>query len=628
MLYGRAQTQRHRPNSHVKLHFHPDELFVSFVSRFARLQGLDGVFDLLRDVNVHAGEFHKGDRDAITKVAAVLNVDPAQALARSFRRVDAPTSELLNLTFRERSLLRGQFRVCPACLRADIGPDLSEETALRAYARTVWSIMPVRVCPIHQMQLIGPPQSGIMHEFNQTWEPWLSEVLDCELDQPVAGKGLYEKFVACALQGDAEKPGWSGQFPLEALGMLSGYLGAAKLYGPGRRPSDCDPSDMSLATDAGFSLLLEGPDAVEALFFDLRTRPGLPQQRPQGRYGPIYDWLKRDSGAAPEFDPVRLLLRRHIMKTWPLGPGSDVLGDRVKERRLHSILTASAEYELRPSHVRNLLRDAQLEGTLDLPEFEKVYPAEKVNDILDTVSGSLSTRNAEIQLGMSRTQLETLISAGFLRYSLGGQDARRRFAQKDISEFNDRHREFPVANATGDQWPSLTIAEAARRHGKSVVEIYRLITDGALKRVYRASDLLLFSEIRIDSEELAALMLPDGRDEFMPMVAFTKELALGPDFIRELSAKGYLTIFDVLDERSRRPKVTMRKKEVNDFKTTYVSRRGLAQMNGVQVREIQNRVERAGLIPVEASADKKEFLFRVDDVRPVTGLNRGMIQRD
>lgn len=90
----------------MKLHFNPDEeLFVSFVSRFSRLQGLEGVFDLLRDLNVHVGEFHKGDRDAITRVAAVLNVDPAQALARSFRRVDAPTCELLNITFRERSLL-------------------------------------------------------------------------------------------------------------------------------------------------------------------------------------------------------------------------------------------------------------------------------------------------------------------------------------------------------------------------------------------------------------------------------------------------------------------------------------------------------------------------------------------
>jgi hypothetical protein len=131
------------------------------------------------------------------------------------------------------------------------------------------------------MQLIGPPQSGIMHEFNQTWEPWLSEVMDCELDQPVAGMGLYEEFVARALQGDAETPGWSGQFPVEALGMLSGFLGAAKLYVPGLRPSDCDPNDLSLATDAGFSLLLEGPDAVEDLFLDLRTRPGLPQQRPR-----------------------------------------------------------------------------------------------------------------------------------------------------------------------------------------------------------------------------------------------------------------------------------------------------------------------------------------------------------
>ncbi|MCC5960294.1 MAG: TniQ family protein [Rhodobacteraceae bacterium] len=614
----------------MTLQFHSDELFISHVSRFARLQGLAGVGDLLGDVGVSAGDFHKGNRHAITKVAGVLNVDPEAAFARSFRRVDAQASEFMKLTLRERWLLRARFRICPACLRADIGPDLSQRAALNAYARTAWSFAMVRVCPTHQMSVISPPETGVAHEFVQTWEPWLPEVMEGDFDQPVQGTGLYEAFVARTLEGETQAPGWLGHFPIEALGMLCEFLGTAQLYGPDLRPSDCDPSDLSLGRDAGFALLSEGPAAIEALLLSLRTRPGPPQQRPQGRYGPMYDWLKRSGGSGPEFEPMRSLLRRHILDTWPLGPGSHLLGDRITERRFHSILTASAEYDMRASHVANLLRDAQLEGALDLPEFEKIYPAGPVNDILDAVSGSLSMSRAETQLGMTRTQLETLLSAGFLRYSLGGMNARPRFSQKDISTFKEQHRKFPASRTRGHPRTDLTVAEASRQYGKSVVELYRLIVDGTLKGVSRESDSLLFSDLLINAQELATLMARDDHDdhdEFMPMYRCVKELALGPNFIRELGAKGYLDIFDVLDARSYRPKSTIPTQQVNDFVRTDVSRRRLARMNAAPVREVQKRVEKAGLVPVELSADGKESLFLVDDVLHVQGLNRGLNNR-
>ena len=169
-----------------------------------------------------------------------------------------------------------------------------------------------------------------------------------------------------------------------------------------------------------------------------------------------------------------------------------------------------------------------------MPEFERIYPAEEVDDILDSVSGSLSIRHAETQLGMTRTQLETLLKAGFLRCSLGGKNARPRFSQKDISTFNDRHRAFPLAGLQGAPRSHLTIAEASRRSGKSVVQIYRMIVEGTLKGVFRASDSLLFSEIVIDAQEIAALMTADGHDDFLPMYACVKQLALGTAFIREL----------------------------------------------------------------------------------------------
>lgn len=606
----------------MKRHFQSDETFVSFVSRSARSFGLSGAEDLVRDVGVSLGSFHKGHRDTITKVAKVLGVDPEMAFAQSFRRIDAQNTKLLNMTLREKRLLRGKLRVCPACLRSDIGPELTETTAFNAYARMAWSIAPFKVCPIHRLFLVDPPEAGVTHEFNRTWEPWFTEVFDGDYDQPAAGTGAYESFVLRTLQGSTAAPGWSGRFPLDALGMLAEFLGIAKLFGPEWKPSECNPGDASLALDAGFTILSVGPEAVEDLLQSLRTRPGRPQQRPQGRYGPIYDWLNRSSGSAPEFAPMKSLLRRHIEETWPLGPRDKVLGDFVTERKFHSVLTAADEYDLRPSHVANLLRDAKLEGNLDLPEVEKIYPADAVGDVLAAVSGSLSYTKAGVQLGMSRTELETLIAAGLIRCSLGGSSARPRFAPKDITTFNEQHRDIPVSYEGGPYRTKRTIAEASRKHGKTVVEIYRLIIDKTLQSVSRASDSLLFSEIRIDPYELASHFKVDGQEVFLTLGHCVQNLGLGRAFLHELSARGYLTILDVLDDRTHQPKQVIREKDMHDFENSYISRRRLGTLNHIKFYAVQKRLDMAGVLPVEVSGDGKEFLYLLEDILHVKGLNR------
>jgi hypothetical protein len=319
---------------------------------------------------------------------------------------------------------------------------------------------------------------------------------------------------------------------------------------------------------------------------------------------------------------MKSLLIQHILETWPLKPGRRVLGEWITDRRFHSVLTASDEYDLRPSQVANLLRDAKLEGALDLPEFERIYPTDAVDHVLAAVSGSLSYAKAEIQLGMSRTHLQTFVAAGFIQCSLGGDSARPKFAQKDIATFKDRHRDLPVVNAQRLHGSALTIAEAARKHGKSVVDIYRLIIDKTLTGVSVTSDALLFSDIRIDAEELANHFKAEGKEVFLPMVTCSKELSLGSAFIRELSTKGYLDTFDVLDERTHQRKTVMRQQDVLEFGHTFVSRRKLARLNGVKVREVQKRLDKAGLVPVEASGDGKEFLFLREDILPVEGLNK------
>jgi hypothetical protein len=59
--------------------------------------------------------------------------------------------------------------------------------------------------------------------------------------------------------------------------------------------------------------------------------------RPNKAFGPLFQKLSQDCR------PFRKLLRDRILEVWPIAPGTDLLGEVVAERRLHSVLTAAQE---------------------------------------------------------------------------------------------------------------------------------------------------------------------------------------------------------------------------------------------------------------------------------------------
>ncbi|WP_074914405.1 TniQ family protein [Celeribacter halophilus] len=550
----------------------------------------------------------------IQKISGILGTDIDRAMRQTFQRRVGQSVQLGDHLFQDQRLLRGQFRVCPACLRNDIGSDLTDITALNAYARMTWSISCFRVCPQHQLFLVHSPEPGPSHEFNQTWEAWLPETLDGELDQKSNNGALYERHVARVLAGENFPLGWSDAFPLDALGSLCEIMNAAKVFGPGRQIFDCSPIDIALAMDEGFRIFAQGRDAVIALLMDLRTRPGESQWRPQGRYGLVYEWLKRGAGAAPEYEPMKTLLREHILESWPLDTGTDVLGHRLEKRRFHSALSAAHDYGNRPQHVINLMKDAGISGTLNLPEVEQIYAATDVQNVVGAISGAISMSKAQQFLGVTRTQMQTLISAGYLTHSVGGDHARPRFSEEDITQFLERHAGFPVVQEMPWHPRGYDIASAARKYGVSVAVVYEAVLSGELSKTTRASDNLQFSEIRLNIEEADRVFGREYPKGWQTISKVSKELGISVTFLRELAEKGYLDLRGDQDDRTHQGKTVVNSDSLRAFAETYVSRRLLARRNGVQVREVQKRMDAAGIPILEHSVDGTEWIVEQDAI--------------
>ena len=95
------------------IEFHDDELFIGYLSRYARGLGLSGVFDLLLDLSVPRKGTLNGAAEDIQKICGILGTDFDRAMRQTFQRGAGQSVQLGDHLFQDQRLLRGQFRVCP-----------------------------------------------------------------------------------------------------------------------------------------------------------------------------------------------------------------------------------------------------------------------------------------------------------------------------------------------------------------------------------------------------------------------------------------------------------------------------------------------------------------------------------
>jgi hypothetical protein len=180
-------------------------------------------------------------------------------------------------------------------------------------------------------------------------------------------------------------------------------LGISQIYGKGAILGGLSGAELAVATSVGFRLLDCGPSEITAYFETLRRALGQPQDRPQARYGRIYDWLKRGAGSGPELEPLRGVLRQHILDNWPLGAGDQALDYVLTSRRLHSIRTAAKTHNLHPKRLRHLLTDTGIISETDLPDFDVLFSAGDAQEVLEQASGAVTFSAAQKRLGMTRS---------------------------------------------------------------------------------------------------------------------------------------------------------------------------------------------------------------------------------
>lgn len=212
---------------------------------------------------------------------------------------------------------------------------------------------------------------------------------------------------------------------MQAVCVFSELLGraAVRLETGGRNRAH--PEEIWAEASTGYDLSVQGPNQVRATLTRLQSKLGTPRQGPKGVFGDLHDRFARELTSEP-YGVFREIIRDHILATWPVGPGDNVMGEPVLERRLHSVRTAAEECGIDDRRLRKLLRERRIltsTASNDTDEWT-VFDAKAVKPIIEELNRMVSGIELQQLMNISRSHFESLRADGHLPPAIAAAGAK------------------------------------------------------------------------------------------------------------------------------------------------------------------------------------------------------------
>jgi hypothetical protein len=484
---SRAQLQKQEPWQPVQTPLPlrtaplPRETLPSFLSRLAAVNGVEAS-DFAVDLGFSIKRFLNLEEDAVQALASAGGLDAdevAELLSWTGTAVGDVRMAFRGEVFVSRALRNPRMRGCPVCLREDARGQ--ERTPARAMAlRGDWQLRDVSLCvrhghPLGTLWEVGTPSHryDVAARLNEVAEGVLAGAFDAEPVTP----SPYDLWLDARLE-DGRDATWLARQSLFAATTFCRLLGA-ELLRLEERP-DGDPAAwLRAAQAAGYKVARHGPEAIEAALDRLAWLANRPNDGPNKAFGRLFQKLQQDYREEPAFAPFCKLLRDRILEVWPIAPGTDLLGEVVAERRLHSVLTAAQEAGIGTAPMEQLLIEAGAIAADDpRPAARKTFVAAPHAELLaeiPTLIGSTTLRQA---MGAYQNSFDALVADGVLAPRAPGVQAAWRLQDglDLVAEVQVRATQL-AAGATG--WESLQGARA--RSGLGLDEILGAIRNGRLQ---------------------------------------------------------------------------------------------------------------------------------------------------
>lgn len=312
-------------------------------------------------------------------------------------------------TFGSRALRNPVMRGCPRCLAEDAAR-LPDEPLAVMVMRGEWQLRDAGICLRHESpltELWSVTRLDHRLDLGSRLDEIREALLSGSFDQACLEPAPYDIWLDARLENGFD-PTWLNGIPLYAATTISGLLGAELVA------AECDTTVSPahrhrLALVKGFDALKDGEDAFRGVLDWLAARANGFLDEPGKAFGNLFWKLSRDFLDDDAFAPFREILRTCILSHWPYAAGDVLLGEPVKERHLHSIVTAARETGISAFNLDAMLTEAGAFAFEDgRPHSRKTFIARDFAALLEEIPTRIGPGEMRAAMGATKTAFAAL----------------------------------------------------------------------------------------------------------------------------------------------------------------------------------------------------------------------------
>lgn len=505
--------------------------------------------------------------------------------------------------------LRNRTTYCPACLLDDAAPGGPSDG--QRVGRVNWMFSPVRTCPVHRTLLIRRANTHYSEQFQDMSLVAPDEAALARQVEKVGARSVspLQIYVQRRFDG-AAGPAWLDDQMIDQATRTCEMLGACLEFGAHCNLEELTMEQRDVAGAIGFTAAAGGPDGVrEALeLIDRNSRKTWTRGAgPQAGLGRIYQWLQFNKSARDP-GPIRDLTRAFILDTMAIGAGTNLFGQVVDARRRHSVASLAKASGLHQTTLnRVLVRSGLVTDRADnaIDKFGS-FDAMAGESLTARIKNSLPTTQVPQFLNCNRNQAEALVKSGILQRifpDAGKYDGvLANVAIDDLNEFLRRFRSRGrhVAAPGEGMLDVIATSEIAR---EPVIDIVRLVLDGAIGKIETLDAKLGFRSVLVDPQEVRSAVAARGSEKGLAAADVADILGIFRSGVTHLHRSQdhngwpFLASIPIRNGRG-----TLRYRfepdEVARFAASHVKLGDLAQERGVSAKAMRISLSESGIEPI------------------------------
>lgn len=557
-------------------------------------------------MDIPFSDIRDGTDLALASLGALTDVAPEQLAHSALRRTGGRNFTLAGQELTAPALRRHSAVICPRCLVQDTETGRFGNE-LDMYQRSAWEVVHIRTCSLHSIPLLdlrGPANNHYAFDFMSQLNNRFDQIEAAAKRAAHRKVSDYELYLLARIAGERRMMnGWLHTLPFWLAAKLCEMIGVLILFGRTPNLRSLTEHDWAQAGSAGFDVVKHGVDALKDFLTHLQVSSDFTGGAgPKKWYGRLYEWLA-SSETDLDLEPVRSVVRAHIVATAPVAAGEVVLGQVVTERRVHSVFSASRAFGIHPLTIRKIVAAASLLPAhhTTIADNQLTFPAEAAEPLLRDIATGIPAKDIVDYLSMTRTQVKTMKGV-FFRPILEHPGIEPLYRKDDLDRFMARILDGAVPMADGklsepDQHSQMSIGAATARANCQVQEVVELILDRRLAWVGRDVSLKGFASVLVDLDEVKQLVrLPplDG----MPTRAFADSFGV-PDVAAALLIEaGYVKGTCAINPINRCPVTIVTTDDYSCLRQEFVSLRDLARDRNINSRRLRRELAEREIFPV------------------------------